>query len=59
MNSGLIEFNCAQRTGLYAGWEIEFRPPWPLLIENILIKVKTNAQQCLSSPELMPGFAIG
>jgi len=29
-----------QRTGLYAGWEIEFRLPEPLLIENILMKLK-------------------
>jgi hypothetical protein len=46
-----------QRTGLYAGWEIEFRPPWPLLIENILLMIKTNAQQCLQ-PEQKPEFAL-
>ncbi len=28
----------------------EFRLPGPLLIENILLKLITNAQQCLSSP---------
>jgi hypothetical protein len=50
--------NCLQRTGLYAGWEIEFRLPEPLPIENILLKLKTNAQYCLTSPEPMPGFAI-
>jgi hypothetical protein len=42
--------NCLQRTGLYAGWELAFRLPGPLLIENILLKVRTNAQRCLSSP---------
>jgi hypothetical protein len=30
----------AQRTGLYAGWVLEFRLPGPLLIENILMKIK-------------------
>jgi hypothetical protein len=38
--------------------EIVFRLPEPLLIENILMNLNTNAQQCLSSPEPMPGFAI-
>jgi hypothetical protein len=32
--------NCIQRTGLYAGWELEFRLPGPLLIKNILMKLK-------------------
>jgi len=31
---------CHQRTGLYAGWVFEFRLPGPLLIENILMKLK-------------------
>jgi hypothetical protein len=30
----------AQRTGLYAGWVLAFRLPGPLLIENILMKLK-------------------
>jgi hypothetical protein len=30
--------------------EIESRLPEPLLIVNILLKLKTNAQYCLSSP---------
>jgi hypothetical protein len=47
-----------QRTGLYAGWELAFRPPEPLLIENILMKLRINDWRCLSSPEPMPGFAI-
>lgn len=29
--------------------------PEPLLIENILMKVKTNAQYCLSSPDEVDG----
>jgi hypothetical protein len=28
----------------------KFRLPGPLLIENILMKLITNAQRCLSSP---------
>ncbi len=51
-------YNYAQRTGLYAGWELEFRLPGPLLIENMMMKLKTNVEHCLSSPELMTGFAI-
>jgi len=39
-----------RRTGLYAGWELVFRLPEPLLIENILLKLRTNVQQRLSSP---------
>jgi len=39
-----------QRAGLCAGVALEFRLPGPLLIENILLKLTTNAQQCLSSP---------
>ncbi|ULQ53358.1 hypothetical protein [Flavihumibacter fluvii] len=31
---------CRQRTGLYAGWELAFRLPGPLLIEIILMKLK-------------------
>jgi hypothetical protein len=42
--------NSTQRTGLYAGWEIEFRLPELLLIENILMKLRTKVQRCLSSP---------
>jgi hypothetical protein len=33
-------FNSTQRAGLYAGWELEFRLPGPLLIENTLMKLK-------------------
>jgi hypothetical protein len=29
--------------------EIAFRPPGPLLIENILMKLRTKVQRCLSS----------
>jgi hypothetical protein len=43
-------FGSVQRTGLYAGWEIEFRLPEPLLIKNIMMKLRTKAQRCLSSP---------
>jgi len=32
-----------QRTGLYAGWELAFRLPEPLPIENILMKISTKA----------------
>jgi hypothetical protein len=32
-----------QRAGLYAGWELAFRPPGQLLIENILLKLSTKA----------------
>jgi hypothetical protein len=35
-----VRWHDTQRTGLYAGWEIEFRLPEPLLIENILMKLK-------------------
>jgi hypothetical protein len=41
--------SCVQRTGLYAGWVLAFRLPGPLLIENILMKLRTKVQQCLSS----------
>jgi len=30
--------------------EIALRPPGPLLIENILMKSKTNVEHCLSCP---------
>jgi len=42
--------NSSQRTGLYAGWVLEFRLPEPLLIENILMKLRIKVQRCLSSP---------
>jgi len=48
----------ANEQGFLQVGEIEFRLPEPLLIENILMKLITKAQQCLSSPEPMPGFAI-
>jgi len=35
-----VTTGCSQRTGLYAGWVLAFRPPGPLLIENILMKLK-------------------
>jgi len=31
-------------TGLCAGWELAFCPPGPLLIENILMKLRTKVQ---------------
>jgi hypothetical protein len=37
-------YNYTQRTGLYAGWGIEFRPPEPLPIENILMKLSTKVK---------------
>jgi hypothetical protein len=40
MVSEMFFWNSLQRTGLYAGWELAFRPPGPLLIENILMKLK-------------------
>jgi hypothetical protein len=40
----------AQRTGLYAGWELEFRPPGPLLIENIKLNLRTKVEIYSSSP---------
>jgi hypothetical protein len=33
----------SQRTRLYAGWELVFRLPGPLLIENILMKLRTKS----------------
>ena len=42
--------SCNQRTGLYADWELEFCPPGPLLIKNMMLKLRTNDQRCLSSP---------
>jgi len=35
-------YNCNQRAGLYAGWELLFVRPQPLLIENIKLNLKTN-----------------
>jgi len=40
----------ANEQGFLQVGEIGFRPPEPLLIENILLKLNTNVQQCLSSP---------
>jgi len=54
----MVVQNGTQRAGLFAGWELEFRLPEPLLIENILMKLITKVQECLSSPELMTSFAI-
>jgi hypothetical protein len=48
----------ANEQGFLQVGEIEFRPPVPLLIENILMKLKTSVEQCLSSPEPLPSFAI-
>ncbi len=41
--------NSTQRAGLYAGWELEFHLPGPLLIENILMKLSTKADSYLSA----------
>jgi len=49
--------NGSQRAGLYAGWELEFRPGL-LLIGIMLMKLRINDRRCLFSPELMTGFAI-
>jgi len=35
--------------GLCAGWEIEFRLPVPLLIENIRLKLRTKADRYSSA----------
>jgi hypothetical protein len=48
----------ANGKGLYAGWELGFRLPGPLLIKNMMLKLRTNDQLCLSSPKPMPRFAI-
>jgi hypothetical protein len=65
----------SQRTGLYAGWELAFCPPGPLLIEHILMNLRqkfgdvctarTNARICnllklsLSSPTCIKPHVIG
>jgi hypothetical protein len=40
----------AQRAGLYAGWELLLVHPQSLLIEKLMMKLRTKAQSCLSSP---------
>ena len=66
---------CVLRTGLYAGWELAFRLPEPLLIENILMKLKLMlnivcqapnqclalqfAEVCLSSPTCIKPHVSG
>ncbi len=48
----------ANEQGFLQCWELVFRPPEPLLIENMMMKLITNAQLSLSSPEPMTDFAI-
>jgi hypothetical protein len=45
-----VSENYAQRTGLYAGWVLEFRLPGPLLIENILMKLKLMLNNVCQAP---------
>jgi hypothetical protein len=50
--------NCAQRTGLYAGWELEFRLPGPLLIKNILMKLKLMLNIVCQAPNRCPALQL-
>jgi hypothetical protein len=50
-------FNCNQRAGLYAGWELVFRPPTAAAdlpagrqVENTKLNLRTKVESCLSSP---------
>jgi hypothetical protein len=53
-----VSANCAQRTGLYAGWELEFRLLEPLLTKKYDDEVKNKSSAMFVLPELKPGFAI-
>jgi hypothetical protein len=50
--------NFAQRTGLCAGVALVFRPPGPLLNENILMKLSTKAHRRLSSLNKCPALQL-
>jgi hypothetical protein len=39
--------------------EIEFRLPGPLLIKNMMMKLRTKSSAIFVKPEPMPSFAIG
>jgi hypothetical protein len=40
----------ANGSRLAKGVELEFRPAQPLLIENMLMKLRTKVESCLSGP---------
>jgi hypothetical protein len=46
----IVPRHCKQRTGLYAGWEIELCLPGPLPIENILMKLKLMLNNVCQAP---------
>ena len=47
-----------QRAGLCAGVALVFRPPEPLLIENIKLKLRTKVESCLFMPNHSPDLQL-